>query len=403
MKIGSYGSNGKNNLHFVSFTARSNELKTAIALADLRDDVLDEQNMRILEDGASAILGEDLFPLFSRFERSLREVLTIAQCAAQDAFDDSFVKKIEYSELKEYPNKLFLDYKFKNKVTELNGNVMLSKDELIENISSLDHDNMWNALFDADDMPSFRKNFNELRDRRNDVMHFHRIDTQTYQKTKALLEIIIDEIECCITKMQKDVTYPQRRAKRAEKAAKIANAYDAMVQQDQAACIAATIASFSQWQPLAASMLVHQDALKDLASKIDTSAIKNVANSIAAQSEIFSDNVGLASCVSLLDMHSITAHNISEILAKSLSWSQKKSLEEIKRSAANAALGLDQSKLSSIAVESSQTASITSRLLFPKEEMTESVDQEKAIGSIDDSTSDSLSKEDHDANEDEGL
>lgn len=92
MKIGSYGSNGKNNLHFVSFTARSNELKTAIALADLRDDVLDEQNMRILEDGASAILGEDLFPLFSRFERSLREVLTIAQCAAQDAFDDSFVK-----------------------------------------------------------------------------------------------------------------------------------------------------------------------------------------------------------------------------------------------------------------------------------------------------------------------
>lgn len=361
--VGTYGANEKG-LRFVTFYTEGNNLETAIVLADLRDSVFDEKNMRVLKDGASAKLGENLYPLFCEYERGLREVLTIAQCAAQDRFDDDFVRKLENdSDLGKYPGKLFLDHEFSEAVAKLNDDALLSKDELIEKISSLEHKNLWETLFDEGDMPSLRKSFDELRKRRNDVMHFHRIGSETFRATKALLKRVCTEIEQCIAKMHEDVTYPKRTAVRAEAAARIASAYDSML-QNQAARIAAAAAQASgiaQWQSMAAKGLVDVSAFKGMASQISDMGNQNFSNAIAAQLgqvKTAADLVAQSGALAGVRSHisSLATIQVPDSATRALEMVQSESMEKLKRAAMDATQSVNLSKLSAAGATFAQIA-----------------------------------------------
>lgn len=222
-KPGSYKAKG-GELYFFTFEAEGNTLDAAERLARVRDSLPSDQNVKLLEDGASAKFGENLYPLFSDFERGLREAFIIATCAIKGNFDAKSVKDVEEDGLKELETKLFYDHEFRGKVAAIGANNLLTKDDIIEQLASLVEHTPWDALFDGDDMPSLRANFKEIRDRRNDIMHFHRMSLETYRSTKALLKKVNAEIAACIERMHTDVDYPKKKAENARKAVRIIDA-----------------------------------------------------------------------------------------------------------------------------------------------------------------------------------
>lgn len=222
-KPGTYKAKG-GELYFFTFGAEGNTLDAAERLARVRDSLPSDQNVKLLEDGASAKFGENLYPLFSDFERGLREAFIIATCAIKGNFDAKSVKDVEGDGLKELETKLFFDHEFREKVAAIGANSLLTKDDIIEQVASLVEYTPWDALFDEGDMPSLRANFKEIRDRRNDIMHFHRMSLETYRSTKALLKKANAEIAACIDRMHTDVDYPKKKAENAREAVRIIDA-----------------------------------------------------------------------------------------------------------------------------------------------------------------------------------
>ena len=92
--IGTYQAEG-GNLFFIHFSMDGNTLANARVLVKFRDILPNSGNVRILRDEASAKFCELLYPHFCRFERSLREAITIATCAVQGNFDDKRVVEME--------------------------------------------------------------------------------------------------------------------------------------------------------------------------------------------------------------------------------------------------------------------------------------------------------------------
>ena len=225
-KPGTYKAKG-GELYFFTFGAEGNTLDAAERLARVRDSLPSDQNVKLLEDGASAKFGENLYPLFSDFERGLREAFVIATCAVKGNFDASFVKDVESNELSKLEKKLFLDHEFRDKVAAIGTDNLLSKDDIVEQVAALVENTPWDALFDEGDMPSLRTNFREIRDRRNDVMHFHRMRLETFRSTKSLLKKVNAEIDACIERMHTDVDYPKKRAENAREAVRIIDANEA--------------------------------------------------------------------------------------------------------------------------------------------------------------------------------
>ena len=154
-KPGTYKAKG-GELYFFTFGAEGNTLDAAERLARVRDSLPSDQNVKLLEDGASAKFGENLYPLFSDFERGLREAFVIATCAVKGNFDASFVKDVESNELSKLEKKLFLDHEFRDKVAAIGTDNLLSKDDIVEQVAALVENTPWDALFDEGDMPSLR-------------------------------------------------------------------------------------------------------------------------------------------------------------------------------------------------------------------------------------------------------
>lgn len=92
--IGTYKAEG-GDLFFISFSIEGDTIGNARVLAALRDSLPAGDNVRMLKDGASAKFCELLYPHFCRFEKGLREAITIATCAEQGNFDDPRVVEIE--------------------------------------------------------------------------------------------------------------------------------------------------------------------------------------------------------------------------------------------------------------------------------------------------------------------
>lgn len=225
---GTYKAKG-GELYFFSFETEGNALASAARLACVRDSLPASQNVKLLEDGASAKFGENLYSLFSDFERRLREAFIIATCAIKGNFDAKSVKGVEDADLKEFETKLFFDHEFRNKVVAIGSNNLLSRDDIVDQVAALVEHTPWDALFDEGDMPTLRSCFKEIRDRRNDVMHFHRMSFDTYRNTKVLLKKVNAEIDDCIERMRADVDYPKKRADNAWEAVHIIDANDAAV------------------------------------------------------------------------------------------------------------------------------------------------------------------------------
>ena len=66
-----------------------------------------------------------------------------------------------------------------------------------------------------------RENRIYIKDRRNDVMHYHKITEDIFDSTRGLMKMVNDEIGQYLDRVRDDISYPKAKAGDAKMAAKM--------------------------------------------------------------------------------------------------------------------------------------------------------------------------------------
>lgn len=217
-EVGTYQAND-GCTYIVSYSNDGNGLNAAHSLSTFRDTLPLSANARLISDEPSKKYAIALFKPFSTFETKLRQALTLATCAEQGNFDNPDIEHLEERDLGEIYSLFLTDKEYMDEVRRQIGSNGLNKVDLLQYLSSTEESSAWDSLFDRETLPTIRMQFSELRKRRNDIVHFHKITKKRYEETRGLLKQADAELESYIESIKKNVEYPQQKAGRAKNAA----------------------------------------------------------------------------------------------------------------------------------------------------------------------------------------
>lgn len=221
----SIGHYGKRDVFVVTVSLDRKTVQSAKILADYRDQLLaleknkkpKKRSVKCLHDEASEFFCARLYPKFLEFERGLRMAVTIALCADRDSFDSEVAASLEHLTLEKLGERLFTDRSFVEEAQSAVNTNYIRKDVFLRRVEKMQEKAMWNGLF-GNDMPSVKRLFDEIRDRRNDVMHFHTMGSTRYQTTVSMLGKANREIRDFISISLANVNYPSKKARDARQA-----------------------------------------------------------------------------------------------------------------------------------------------------------------------------------------
>lgn len=155
----------------------------------------------LLRSDCSAYFTNKLYPLLSSFERTLRKLLYIFSAISNDDKSAKNIKELEKKTIGQIFMMLFIDDAFvrsiKDSIKGANRDIF-SKDDILKLISSVDEKTVWDSLMGDDIVPTLRKNFQEVRSIRNNVMHAHNINWNEYENSRKLLRKIIKEMDTAL-------------------------------------------------------------------------------------------------------------------------------------------------------------------------------------------------------------
>lgn len=297
--VGTYKAEG-GDLFFVSFSIDGNTIGNARVLASLRDNLPANNDVRVLNDEASAKFCELLYPHFCRFEKGLRTAITVATCAEQGNFDDKHVVELEEQlSLEALYAVLFVDAGFVKETRNLvKGN--FTREDLLAKLDSIEEHLLWDVLFNKEDMPTFRDRRMDVKNRRNDVMHYHKMTEETFDETRELMKAINGEIDAYLNRVRSDVAYPKAKAENARVAAqKISETYADMLESIRASFDFAGMYDFSSQIPDIGRMLTDAIDMGSYSTVAQISASMGDAGlSSVAQQIIDQQSFGLSESVS---------------------------------------------------------------------------------------------------------
>lgn len=178
----------------------SNE-QAARDLSDIDMYVQEHFAVTLLRSDCSAYFTDKLYPLLSSFERTLRKLLYIFSAINNDDESAKNIKELEKKTIGQIFTMLFIDDAFvssiKDSIKGANRDIF-SKDNILKLISSVDEKTVWDSLMGDDISPTLRKNFQEVRSIRNNVMHAHNINWNEYENSRKLLRKIIKEMDAVL-------------------------------------------------------------------------------------------------------------------------------------------------------------------------------------------------------------
>ena len=178
----------------------SNE-QAARDLSDIDEYVQEHFAVTLLRSDCSAYFTNKLYPLLSSFERTLRKLLYIFSAINNDDESAKNIKELEKKTIGQIFTMLFIDDAFvssiKDSIKGANRDIF-SKDDILKLISSVDEKTVWDSLMGDDIVPTLRKNFQEVRFIRNNVMHAHNINWNEYENSRKLLRKIIKEMDTAL-------------------------------------------------------------------------------------------------------------------------------------------------------------------------------------------------------------
>lgn len=178
----------------------SNE-QAARDLSDIDMYVQEHFAVTLLRSDCSAYFTNKLYPLLSSFERTLRKLLYIFSAINNDDESLKNIKELEKKTIGQIFTMLFIDDAFVSSIKDIIKGAnrdIFSKDDILKLISSVDEKTVWDSLMGDDIVPTLRKNFQEVRSIRNNVMHAHNINWNEYENSRKLLRKIIKEMDTAL-------------------------------------------------------------------------------------------------------------------------------------------------------------------------------------------------------------
>lgn len=164
-------------------------------------------HLQLIENDSSAFFNKELYPLFNVFERDLRKLLYLAKAIIETSEKENKslteevtykIKDLETLDFGKLYALLFTSEKFYKCFTkefEKLKSVPYSKEQIQKIISGISEEALWGKMkYTKENAPTVSEKFLEIRDHRNDVMHAHNIDYETYQKIKELMTNVNGEL-----------------------------------------------------------------------------------------------------------------------------------------------------------------------------------------------------------------
>ena len=190
----------------VLLSASGENEETAKKLSSIHDEIMTLcESPTVLAHGSSEYFNKKLFPLVNDFELKLRKLLYLYSALHKDDKSASNIKELEDKDFGSLFDMLFIDDAFikdaKAKTNQTSWKY--TKKELLKLITELDENVVWDNLLGKETIPSLRERFSEIRLYRNDVMHAHYINYNTYNSARKLYNLVNSEIDETISKIVK--------------------------------------------------------------------------------------------------------------------------------------------------------------------------------------------------------
>lgn len=198
---------GESDCWILTFDCNGENENSAKILSDVNENIIKKYDTTVLTNESSAYFNKILYPLVNNFERKLRKLLYIkVTLNAEDKRVES-IENLEEMDLGSIFTIIFAD---KNFVTQIKNKVIkgmtwdFTKFELIKEIENIDEDVLWNHLLEETKQTDLPQKFLEIKKYRNDIMHAHNINYESFLYAKKLFNKINKQIDEAIDENKPD-------------------------------------------------------------------------------------------------------------------------------------------------------------------------------------------------------
>lgn len=153
-----------------------------------------------LTNEASHYYNKELYPLINKFERKLRKTIYLAIKLTKEnekSEESQMINDLEGKNLGTIFDIIFTDDEF-NKELRKNvndGGFKHNKSQILDKLSKIREKTLWNEYLGDKNSPTLQKEFNNMRDYRNKVMHAHNINEEDYNKIKNVYSLVNEELD----------------------------------------------------------------------------------------------------------------------------------------------------------------------------------------------------------------
>ena len=181
----------------VTYSLSKENEDSAKALSQINKYVVDHFKPTVLTNESSAYYNRKLYPHINEFERKLRKLLYLKSAIYHGEKKIDNIRDLESKDLGVIFELLFTDAEFVKSVrTKVNEKTwQFTKKEIVAVLQSITEDTVWNNLLGTEAVTSLSENFLTVKNYRNDVMHAHNIDTETYREAKKLFSEINGQLD----------------------------------------------------------------------------------------------------------------------------------------------------------------------------------------------------------------
>ena len=158
---------------------------------------ISKYNPIIIKTDTSDFYLKKLYPLANEFERKLRKFLYLTNEISPKEKKSDNIKDLELKEFGELFDILFTDTSFIENSKRVAGSLppKYTKKQLLQALESMTESCLWDKLVKPNAVPTLRNEFERIRKFRNDIMHSHNIDTNTFKEAETLFKSIIKELD----------------------------------------------------------------------------------------------------------------------------------------------------------------------------------------------------------------
>lgn len=186
---------------YVEYSNEGNGEKAARLLSEVGEYVLSHFQVKTMRNDSSAYFNNKLYPIASEFERKLRKILYVFSAIKSDEQSVKQTKELEQKDFGQIFTMLFVDDAFMETTKKVVNNIKreyFTKSEVINLLTSIEEKKVWDSLLGENIVPTLRRQFQDIRTFRNDIMHSHNIGWSDYVKAKKLFKRVILEMDSAL-------------------------------------------------------------------------------------------------------------------------------------------------------------------------------------------------------------